>query len=275
MSSSPLESILSELLLSPIDVETDVPGARFFLRIRGIDRPHGFRVDVQRRFSWIDASLSFDRLSSHIRHQLAHALSANNVQFAASLAALSYKGVNYREVPVPALPAERAASFTAFSSRVSLDAQPSVWEAERLSSLSILLPIVQLLDPHFQDDGSQDDDENVEDSYDEEGQVTYRWSRRYERSAANRALAIELHGRTCLVCRINLNEYYGPLASGYVEIHHLIPVSSMDGPATVDPRTDLVPLCANCHRMAHRKWPPYTPTELRASISHQNPSTAG
>ncbi|MDN3937546.1 HNH endonuclease [Arthrobacter sp. YD4] len=101
--------------------------------------------------------------------------------------------------------------------------------------------------------------------YDVEGEVSYGWSRRYERSQANRALAIELHGRTCAVCGFNFDDCYGTLAGGYVEIHHLVPVSSMDVPKVVDPRTDLVPLCANCHRMAHRRWPPYTPTELQAS----------
>ena len=259
--SSPLESLLSDLLGSSIEVETAVPGSRFFLRIQGLDRPHGFRVDIERRFSWIEASLSFDRLSSHLRAQLAIALFTHSEQFDAAIAALAHKGVDYRRIPTPATRAGDSVEFQAFSSRVSLDSQPSVWEAERLSSVSILLPIVQLLDPQTRE-GDQETDPSSE--YEEEGQVGYMLSRRYERSAANRALAIELHGRTCIVCGTNFDEVYGPIASGYVEIHHLIPVSSMGGPQIVDPRTDLVPLCANCHRMAHRKWPPFTPSELRA-----------
>jgi 5-methylcytosine-specific restriction endonuclease McrA len=38
---------------------------------------------------------------------------------------------------------------------------------------------------------------------------------------------------------------------GYIQIHHIKPVSEYEG--EVDPETDLVPLCANCHAMAHRR----------------------
>lgn len=265
--SSPFESLLSELLGCPIEVETAVPGSQFHVRIRGINRPHGFRVVIQRRFSWMEASLSFDRLSSHIRSELATALVENHNQFEMSLSALTVMGVGYRDVPVASSSPEGDLRFDGFSSRVSIDSQPSVWEAERLSTLSILIPIIQLLDPDVIEGVPRAAPEEVEAEYDREGRVSYRWSRQYERSAANRALAIALHGRTCKVCRLNFDDLYGSIAAGYVEIHHLLPVSSMGGPATVDPRTDLVPLCANCHRMAHRKWPPYTPAELSACIS--------
>jgi hypothetical protein len=39
----------------------------------------------------------------------------------------------------------------------------------------------------------------------------------------------------------------------------------------VDPGTDLVPLCANCHRMAHRRRASVTPiNELKALIEEAN-----
>ena len=102
--------------------------------------------------------------------------------------------------------------------------------------------------------------------FDEEGAEKLELSRRYERSRANRAVAIELHGTNCTVCGFSFSSFYGNLAKGYVEIHHLTPVSSMDGPRVVDPRTELVPLCANCHRAAHRRWPPFSPDELRREV---------
>ncbi|WP_281064605.1 HNH endonuclease [Arthrobacter sp. CAN_C5] len=92
-------------------------------------------------------------------------------------------------------------------------------------------------------------------------------SNRFERSRLNRRVAIELHGRECCVCGSSFESTYGSLSGGYIEIHHLIPVSMMKNPAKLDPREDLVPLCANCHRMAHREWPPVTPDELRQAIS--------
>lgn len=106
--------------------------------------------------------------------------------------------------------------------------------------------------------------------FDEEGGFALVLSRRYERSRLNRKVAIELHGRKCSVCRFSFDETYGPLSDGYVEIHHLVPVSKMQVPKTLDPRVDLVPLCANCHRMVHRAWPPLSPEELRRVISTED-----
>ncbi len=74
----------------------------------------------------------------------------------------------------------------------------------------------------------------------------------YERSPKNRELAIEIHGTTCAACGFNFNDFYGrEYADGYIQIHHIKPLSQYEG--EVDPVTDLVPLCANCHVMAHRR----------------------
>lgn len=100
----------------------------------------------------------------------------------------------------------------------------------------------------------------------EEGGHQLFLSRRYERSRNNRKVAIEVHGRNCHVCGFSFDATYGQISNGYVEIHHLVPVSMMQGPRVLDPRVDLVPLCANCHRMVHRKWPPVPPEELRKAV---------
>ena len=50
-----------------------------------------------------------------------------------------------------------------------------------------------------------------------------------------------------------LEERYGSIGTGYIEAHHLNPVSSLkDTVVTLDPRLDFAVLCANCHRMIHR-----------------------
>jgi hypothetical protein len=87
---------------------------------------------------------------------------------------------------------------------------------------------------------------------DAEGRKRIRRHVTYERSPRNRALAIELRGRTCEVCRFNFDEVYGSEhADGYIQIHHVKPVSEYEG--EVDVANDLIPLCANCHVMAHRR----------------------
>lgn len=86
---------------------------------------------------------------------------------------------------------------------------------------------------------------------------------RYERSRANRDACIRYNGTRCRVCQFDFGSIYGPMGAGYIEVHHLTPVSSFGISRSVDPRHDLVPLCANCHAMVHRRNPPYTPDELR------------
>lgn len=90
--------------------------------------------------------------------------------------------------------------------------------------------------------------------------------KRYERSARNRAAAIAIHGYDCKGCDANLGQLYGDMGRDFIEIHHLKPLSDLDGPAVVDPRTDLLPLCPTCHGVVHRRRPPYTIAELRAAL---------
>jgi len=51
----------------------------------------------------------------------------------------------------------------------------------------------------------------------------------------------------------NFGKFYGDYAEGYIHIHHLTPVSELTEPSKVNPQTDLVPVCANCHSIIHRK----------------------
>lgn len=56
---------------------------------------------------------------------------------------------------------------------------------------------------------------------------------------------------------------YGARGRNYIEVHHIKPLHQMKE-TIVNPATDLVPLCANCHRMTHRD--PHnvlTPDELK------------
>jgi 5-methylcytosine-specific restriction protein A len=75
---------------------------------------------------------------------------------------------------------------------------------------------------------------------------------RYERNPRNRLEAIRIHGTSCSVCGLNFGEKYGDWGEGFIEIHHINPLALEDIEQEVNPETDLVPVCANCHRMIHR-----------------------
>lgn len=75
---------------------------------------------------------------------------------------------------------------------------------------------------------------------------------RYERDPKLRAEAIRLQGVACVACGFNFEQAYGELGKGFAEVHHVVPLADA-GLRETDPGTDLAVLCANCHRMVHRK----------------------
>jgi len=88
---------------------------------------------------------------------------------------------------------------------------------------------------------------------DEEGRRKLTQHIIYERSRKNRAKAIEVHGISCKACGFNFNEAYGAdFARDFVEVHHVKSITEQEG-ITLDPVTHLIPLCSNCHSMAHRE----------------------
>jgi hypothetical protein len=74
----------------------------------------------------------------------------------------------------------------------------------------------------------------------------------YERNAKARKACIEHHGMICKVCSFDFYSAYGEIGAGYIQVHHLVPISQIGVEYQVDPINDLVPVCANCHAMIHR-----------------------
>lgn len=97
-----------------------------------------------------------------------------------------------------------------------------------------------------------------------EGAKTRAEVNRYERSRANRDRCLAVHGYDCQVCGMNFEEEYGEIGEEYIEVHHLTPLPDLNEDYEIDPTTDLIPVCPNCHKMIHRQNPPYTVEEMRA-----------
>ena len=87
-----------------------------------------------------------------------------------------------------------------------------------------------------------------------EGGVKVRISKTIERSPKLRQEALDMHGYKCQVCSFDFELKYGKWGKEYAEVHHIKPLSELKGEKQVtNPKTDLAVLCANCHRMVHRK----------------------
>jgi 5-methylcytosine-specific restriction protein A len=126
-----------------------------------------------------------------------------------------------------------------------------VWAGRLTAAIVTLLPLEEIVN-----------DDAPEGGLPEGARVRIEVSR-YERDRRNRAAAIAIHGHGCKVCGADFAKMYGETAAGFIEVHHLTPVSQMGAGYVINPSTDLMPLCPNCHRVAHMKNPPYTPSEIQ------------
>lgn len=102
-----------------------------------------------------------------------------------------------------------------------------------------------------------------------EGRLLIRRHRSRERDKGLRKKKIDSVLRqgcplTCEACGFDFEATYGPRGAGYIECHHIVPLHEAGEGRTK--LSDLALICANCHRMIHRRAPWPTPGELRHLI---------
>ncbi len=113
---------------------------------------------------------------------------------------------------------------------------------------------------------SHDDDAEAE-----EGGLILRLHLSRERSRKlvqrKREQVLSRNGRlTCEACSFDFEGRYGDLGQGFIEVHHRIPVASLS-PSTKTRLDDLALVCANCHRMLHRRKALMSVDDLRSVVS--------
>ncbi len=126
--------------------------------------------------------------------------------------------------------------------------------------LLILTPLVACIANLFEQS------EDVGEGGCEGGDKTVTLTRK-ERSPRNRMLAFMVHGKTCGVCGLKPVEEFGDELCNILEIHHIEPLCELKEARIYDPRTDLIPLCPNCHKMIHTRKPAYRPEELKELLA--------
>lgn len=106
-----------------------------------------------------------------------------------------------------------------------------------------------------------------------EGRTLERLHRYRERSPSLRKKKIDAVLRaggalSCEICGFDFAQRYGGHGEGFIEVHHIVPL--YEAGESVTGLDDLAVLCANCHRMCHRRrrdtgtWP--LPNELQEII---------
>ena len=94
----------------------------------------------------------------------------------------------------------------------------------------------------------------------------YRLHRSPERNRALARKVKQARGFDCEVCGVNFAKRYPGIGDGYIEAHHLTPISSLKGRPTNLDVNDFVVVCPNCHRMLHQANPPLAPVKLKGKL---------
>ena len=117
--------------------------------------------------------------------------------------------------------------------------------------------------------GIDDESENLVEQDLQERKKYFR-HRRIERNPKTSKLVKKHRGYICEAFNFSFVKVYGDIAynkkkEAYIEAHHLIPLSELPEGKVVkyNIEEDFRVLCANCHKMVHRKNPPYTIEEIK------------
>lgn len=134
------------------------------------------------------------------------------------------------------------------------------------SLLAFLEDLFDLVDHRLAADDLRAAQPAVRDSFPE----GIAYERLHTARERNRALvllakqrAITRDGRlACQVCDFDFAQTYGEVGRNFIEAHHTVPLSQLDGERNTRVE-DLALVCSNCHRMLHRRRPWLGMTELK------------
>jgi 5-methylcytosine-specific restriction protein A len=241
------------------ELETIEGGEFPVFRVAGVERGTGFGIVLARTFRQIEASFFADNFAATLLRRMSESDLSARATFSALLTAaaasnthvfVAVNGNSARELPDISDPWRKVELDV--SLRLMRGKQQDEDVLNRALAvcsccLAMVLALVMADDllevPSLQEKGLP------------EGAKMRVEVNRYERSPANRAACIAHYGTACQGCGFDFLSTYGELGEGYIEVHHRTPVSQMGDGYYVDPVSDLIPLCANCHAMVHRADP--------------------
>jgi len=156
---------------------------------------------------------------------------------------------------------------TVYDFKNPLDETKCVNDLRKILELYLILTHRGGLDTNLS--GSDDEPENLPEQNLEE-RKRYLRHRKIERNSKTSKLVKKQRGYICEACNFDFQKIYGDIAfnkqgEAYIEAHHLTPLSDLPEGKSIqyNINDDFRVLCANCHKMVHRKNPPYTIDELK------------
>jgi 5-methylcytosine-specific restriction protein A len=254
-------------------LERDGDGVYLEVAPTDLSSTEGFVVRMRLGWRSAEATLLLGRFSKALVEQMAQASQASKDTFAGLVSALSRKGVkasmktNGAETD-PISPSSWPSVWSSVElqlRRTPIEVEPGSHDQHQRLASELVVPMFAMVVALMgaEEDGAMPFAES-------EGASREVVVNRYERSRLNRELCIQLQGAVCKVCSFDFAQAYGPLGEGFIEVHHVTPVSSMGEGFRVDVERDLVPLCSNCHAMVHRQTPPLEVAQLRLLMETHN-----
>lgn len=263
-----LQQVILEATQAAVEVSKDTSGARTGLRVhfRGWTRQGGPVLSLTP--SGLNRHIVELRFGDYARPCIAHIEeNANDEQYAVARALVAQLAEQFETEIQPENDLENWTVGSDLKIIVTIKGLTSQSDEESLSSSarSVIVPLIASIAELI---GCKDDDPSEQG--DVEGGIVEVTVKRRERSRRNRLLCLSIHGNICSVCGLDPSSVYGEECGEILEVHHIEPLSEAEAARVYDPKTDLIPLCPNCHRAAHRRKPAYTPDELKDLIqSHE------
>lgn len=215
-------------------------------------RPYGLKAHI--------VTLTFGNFSREIIEQIQSA-APEDVQLARALVASIRSDI---EIDIPGqVPSDFSVNNGAFTVKaiIRFEEAPQEDSAIIATCHEVIVPIMAAMAELIGYDIVVENADDIDPVL--EGAISRSIVLRRERNPRNRLLCLRIHGEKCFVCALEPRLIYGE-AGSIIEVHHIQPVSSLLAPKFYDPRTDLIPLCPNCHRAIHTSQQvPLSTAELR------------
>jgi len=99
----------------------------------------------------------------------------------------------------------------------------------------------------------------------------FRFHKRIERNIQLSKKVKKVQGYKCKACELNFEEKYGEIGKGFIEAHHLVPISTLTQERIkLNAKKDFTVLCSNCHSMVHKLDDPSDIEELKRLIRNNS-----
>jgi len=239
----------------PTNFSLSLFGIDLEIRDQDIEKGKGYYINITKDSRFISAKIGFDSFANYIKNHVKDQLCVQRdlildlISRHADLK-VNIEGEYLKDLIDPLSQTEDDWWFK-FEYKLGLDIV-----SDFVKFADILFVFILLLLPY-------------EIESEEEGTEHGTPSTCYERSLSNRALCLSYHGYNCKVCNLNMRETYKGLEKEFIHVHHLCLISEA-GNNRPDPINDMVPLCPNCHSIAHLISPPYTLSQIQKMIQKGN-----